>query len=174
MLTVYWFVCVGRDEWFFLFCVAADWNSGNIGRTCLGLGARLHLVGPLGFSLDDRHVRRAGLDYWHHVDLRVYDDWAAFSSKGGPMHAIGGTRYFFTKFGAEPGKPPSRISFRDHLPEATVQAHALPPTKKLTDLLSMHLQLFAFPSHLYPIRAPQPPTSTTRPHSPPPLRLPRC
>ena len=48
------------------------WNTGNIGRTCLGAGARLHLVEPLGFSLDDRHVRRAGLDYWPRVDLAVW------------------------------------------------------------------------------------------------------
>jgi tRNA (cytidine/uridine-2'-O-)-methyltransferase len=77
------------------------WNTGNIGRTALGLGLRLHLVGPLGFSLDERQVRRAGLDYWHHVDLRVYEDWEEFSRPGGPMETLGGTRYFFTKFGAE-------------------------------------------------------------------------
>lgn len=73
------------------------WNTGNIGRTCLGLGARLHLVKPLGFSLDARQIRRAGLDYWHHVDVHVYDDWQQFAQ--GEMKRIGGTRYFFTKFG---------------------------------------------------------------------------
>lgn len=77
------------------------WNTGNIGRTCLGLGARLHLVGPLGFSLDEKQVRRAGLDYWQHVDLRVYANWEEFAQEGGAMERIGGTRYFFTKFGAE-------------------------------------------------------------------------
>lgn len=54
------------------------WNTGNIGRTCLGVGARLHLIAPLGFRLDDRHLRRAGLDYWPRVDLKVWDDFAAF------------------------------------------------------------------------------------------------
>jgi tRNA (cytidine/uridine-2'-O-)-methyltransferase len=54
------------------------WNTGNIGRTCLGAGARLHLIEPLGFSLDDRHVRRAGLDYWPRVDLRVWPDFDVF------------------------------------------------------------------------------------------------
>jgi tRNA (cytidine/uridine-2'-O-)-methyltransferase len=78
------------------------WNTGNIGRTCLGLGARLHLVGPLGFSLDERQVRRAGLDYWSHVDVRVYADWAEFSRPGGALRSLGGARYFFTKFGAVP------------------------------------------------------------------------
>ncbi len=55
------------------------WNTGNAGRTCLATGATLHLVEPLGFSLDERQVRRAGLDYWEHVDLRVWPDWDAFA-----------------------------------------------------------------------------------------------
>ncbi len=51
------------------------WNTGNAGRTCLGAGARLHLVRPLGFSLDDREVKRAGLDYWERVRPVVWQDW---------------------------------------------------------------------------------------------------
>jgi tRNA (cytidine/uridine-2'-O-)-methyltransferase len=54
------------------------WNTGNVGRTCLAAGARLHLIEPLGFSLDEREVRRAGLDYWPRVEPRVWPDWAAF------------------------------------------------------------------------------------------------
>ena len=54
------------------------WNTGNIGRTCLGAGAMLHLIRPLGFSLDDRHVKRAGLDYWAKVTLKVWDDFDQF------------------------------------------------------------------------------------------------
>ena len=54
------------------------WNTGNAGRTCLATGAALHLVEPLGFSLDERQVRRAGLDYWEHVNLRTWPDWTAF------------------------------------------------------------------------------------------------
>jgi tRNA (cytidine/uridine-2'-O-)-methyltransferase len=50
-------------------------NTGNIGRLCLATGARLHLVGPLGFSLEDKALRRAGLDYWHNVDVHR---WASF------------------------------------------------------------------------------------------------
>lgn len=52
-------------------------NTGTVGRLCVATGARLHLIEPLGFSIDDKAVRRAGLDYWHHVDLRVHPDWAA-------------------------------------------------------------------------------------------------
>src|SRR5210317_399909 len=50
-------------------------NTGAAGRLCLATGARLHLVKPLGFSLDERQVKRAGLDYWQDVDLRVWEDW---------------------------------------------------------------------------------------------------
>lgn len=54
------------------------WNTGNIGRTCLGGSATLHLVRPLGFSLEDKQVKRAGLDYWSKVSLRVWDDFDQF------------------------------------------------------------------------------------------------
>jgi tRNA (cytidine/uridine-2'-O-)-methyltransferase len=53
-------------------------NTGNIGRLCVGLGARLHLIRPLGFDISEKAVRRAGLDYWRHLDLVVHDDAAAF------------------------------------------------------------------------------------------------
>jgi tRNA (cytidine/uridine-2'-O-)-methyltransferase len=52
-------------------------NTGNVGRTCVAVGAKLWLVRPLGFRLDDRHLRRAGLDYWQHLDCEAVDDWAA-------------------------------------------------------------------------------------------------
>lgn len=53
-------------------------NTGSIARLCAAQGLRLHLVGPLGFTIDDKHLRRAGLDYWPFVDLRQYTSWAAF------------------------------------------------------------------------------------------------
>jgi len=70
------------------------WNTGNAGRTCLATGATLHLIEPLGFSLDDRAVRRAGLDYWEHVDLRVWPTWAAFEDE---LPALGEPYFFSTK-----------------------------------------------------------------------------
>src|SRR5262245_8348213 len=70
------------------------WNTGNAGRTCLAVGATLHLIEPLGFSLDERQVRRAGLDYWEHVDLRLWPDWAAFERE---LPALGDTYFFSTK-----------------------------------------------------------------------------
>jgi tRNA (cytidine/uridine-2'-O-)-methyltransferase len=57
------------------------WNTGNIGRTTLAAGADLHLVEPLGFSLEDRYLLRAGLDYWPRVRLRVWPSWDAIERK---------------------------------------------------------------------------------------------
>ncbi len=55
------------------------WNTGNVGRTALALGAALHLVGPLGFSLEDKQVRRAGLDYWERVRPTTWPSWSSFA-----------------------------------------------------------------------------------------------
>lgn len=60
------------------------WNTGNIGRTCLGAGAHLHLVEPLGFSLDSRQVKRAGLDYWEKVSLHIWRSFDEFTSSMAP------------------------------------------------------------------------------------------
>lgn len=70
------------------------WNTGNAGRTCLATGATLHLVEPLGFSLDDRQVRRAGLDYWEHVDLRVWPNWDTFEEA---LPSLGEPYFFSTR-----------------------------------------------------------------------------
>jgi tRNA (cytidine/uridine-2'-O-)-methyltransferase len=51
-------------------------NTGNIGRTCVAVGAKLWLIRPLGFRLDERHLRRAGMDYWELVDWQAVDSWA--------------------------------------------------------------------------------------------------
>ena len=55
-------------------------NTGNIARTCALTGTRLHLVKPLGFSLADRYMKRAGLDYWEHVNLQVWNDFEEFAA----------------------------------------------------------------------------------------------
>lgn len=70
------------------------WNTGNAGRTCLAAGATLHLVEPLGFSLDEREVRRAGLDYWEHVKPRVWPNWDAFEAV---LPTLGEPYFFSTK-----------------------------------------------------------------------------
>jgi tRNA (cytidine/uridine-2'-O-)-methyltransferase len=70
------------------------WNTGNAGRTCLATGATLHLVKPLGFSLDEREVKRAGLDYWEHVDVRIWTDWMSFEHA---LAGLGDPWFFSTK-----------------------------------------------------------------------------
>jgi tRNA (cytidine/uridine-2'-O-)-methyltransferase len=70
------------------------WNTGNAGRTCLATGATLHLIEPLGFSLDEKQVKRAGLDYWEHVDLRVWSGWAEFERQ---LPSLGEPYFFSTK-----------------------------------------------------------------------------
>ena len=59
-------------------------NTGNIGRTCVAAGARLHLIEPLGFQINEKQLKRAGLDYWHLVDVRVYEDLDEFFAKNQP------------------------------------------------------------------------------------------
>ncbi len=56
-------------------------NTGSIGRLCAATRCYLHLVRPLGFSLEDRYLKRAGLDYWPYVDLEVHDSWEAFRAR---------------------------------------------------------------------------------------------
>ncbi|MGH8102019.1 MAG: tRNA (cytidine(34)-2'-O)-methyltransferase [Chthoniobacterales bacterium] len=65
-------------------------NTGNVGRLCLATRSTLHLIKPLGFSIADRQLKRAGLDYWHEVDLRVWDSFADLQAAQSP-----GARYFF-------------------------------------------------------------------------------
>jgi len=56
-------------------------NTGNIGRTCVAAGARLHLIEPLGFMINDKMLKRAGLDYWHKLDVTVYESFEDFCNK---------------------------------------------------------------------------------------------
>ncbi|MEG2144323.1 MAG: tRNA (cytidine(34)-2'-O)-methyltransferase [Oscillospiraceae bacterium] len=66
-------------------------NTGNIARTCAVTGARLHLVGPMGFSVEDKKLKRAGLDYWSFLDISYYESLPDFFLKNG-----GGKFYYFT------------------------------------------------------------------------------
>ncbi len=74
------------------------WNTGNIGRTCLGAGASLHLIRPLGFSLNSRQVKRAGLDYWPRVKLFIWDSFEDFKEQMNPAKE---EIAIFTKNGSE-------------------------------------------------------------------------
>lgn len=67
-------------------------NTGNIGRTCVVTGSRLHLVRPLGFSLDDHLLHRAGLGYWENLDVVVYESWDDFLARTGVGEARASAR----------------------------------------------------------------------------------
>lgn len=101
-------------------------NTGNIARTCAATNAPLHLIEPLGFSTDDKQLKRAGLDYWHDVDIRYYKDLATFLSsiKGAKLHLV-------TKFANQTYSDENYADDKDHyfifgkettgLPEAFMQ-----------------------------------------------------
>ena len=72
-------------------------NTGNIARTCAGTDTILHLIRPLGFSTDDKMLKRAGLDYWEHVNINYYDSLEEFYEK-----TQGGEYFYLSKFGTKP------------------------------------------------------------------------
>lgn len=65
-------------------------NTGSVGRTCVAVGAKLWLVRPLGFRVDDYYLRRAGLDYWEHLEWEVVDDWTMLCER------LAGHRFWYT------------------------------------------------------------------------------
>jgi tRNA (cytidine/uridine-2'-O-)-methyltransferase len=82
-------------------------NTGNVARTCAVTGALLHLVGPLGFSLEEKELRRAGLDYWKDVAPAVYPDWPDFERR-----ALGGRHDRLHLFTARAGRSLFDAAFR--------------------------------------------------------------
>jgi tRNA (cytidine/uridine-2'-O-)-methyltransferase len=72
-------------------------NTGNIARTCAATDTKLHLIKPLGFSTDDKMLKRAGLDYWHHVNITYYDSLDEFFSKN-----ENGEFFYIETFGEKP------------------------------------------------------------------------
>ncbi len=107
-------------------------NTGNIARICAATTSPLHLVGPLGFRIDEHSVRRAGLDYWHLVDLRRHLDWPHFEHAFGKEQPPGRTWLFTAKAGRSffdeslPIAPGDALVFGKEsvgLPEELVAAH---------------------------------------------------
>ena len=74
------------------------YNTGAIGRTCVALELELILIKPYGFSIEEKAVRRAGMDYWKHVQLSQYDSWQSFLGDRGPPRE---SLYFFEEHGAQ-------------------------------------------------------------------------
>ncbi|WP_066712533.1 tRNA (cytidine(34)-2'-O)-methyltransferase [Clostridium sp. Marseille-P299] len=80
-------------------------NTGNIGRTCVATGAKLHLIKPLGFSLDEKAIRRSGLDYWKDLDVTVYENYEDFLAKNPNAKIYMATtkaRHVYTEVSYEP------------------------------------------------------------------------
>ena len=71
-------------------------NTGNIMRTCAGTGAKLHLIEPMGFKINDKTVKRSGVNYIEHCDYTIYEDWEDFKSKND------GEFYYLTRYGRKP------------------------------------------------------------------------
>lgn len=107
-------------------------NTGNIARTCAITGSKLHLIKPLGFSIDDKQVKRAGLDYWHLLDLEVHESLEAFLDKYGDkplfFSSTKATRYYhevcytddcFIVFGRETSGLPPMI--HEHYPDRRIK-----------------------------------------------------
>ena len=120
------------------------WNTGNIGRTCVATGSFLHLIRPLGFSLDDKEVKRAGLDYWKQVKLSVWDDFEDLQAGLAPrenevaVFSKSGRQSFWTMpsparlfliFGSETRGLP--VSILEKYPEAT---YHIPINKNIRSL----------------------------------------
>lgn len=78
-------------------------NTGNIIRTCMATNSRLHLIEPLGFSLDEKHLRRSGMDYIKEADIHIHKNWDEFKAKNPSEHY-----YFMTRYGH---KAPSQFDF---------------------------------------------------------------
>ena len=131
------------------------WNTGNIGRTCLGTGTTLHLIKPLGFSLDEKQVKRAGLDYWKHVDLHIWGDFDTFMDALAPtaeeicLFTKKGSRVFwdlpnrdrlFLVFGAETrGLPPTIL---DGFPRAQFSIPMTGPIRSLNLSTAVGIALY--------------------------------
>ena len=71
-------------------------NTGNVARTCAAIGAKLHLVKPLGFQITDKYLKRAGLDYWDKLDIEMHESLAKFLEKYNPKER---NMYFVTTKG---------------------------------------------------------------------------
>lgn len=85
-------------------------NTGNIMRTCVATGTKLHLIEPLGFLLDEKHLIRSGVNYIDKLDYTLYDDWDDFLDKNQGK----GTFYYFTRYGKKPHTSFSYADEKDH------------------------------------------------------------
>ena len=107
-------------------------NTGAIGRLCVGLGVKLHLIRPLGFHLDDQAVARAGLDYWPYLDLQVHDTWEEYLAAAKPKRmfflSTHGERPHYPQGGGHPGQIPPPLGADQENAAVKAYAFLLSPT----------------------------------------------
>jgi tRNA (cytidine/uridine-2'-O-)-methyltransferase len=96
-------------------------NTGNVGRTCVALGAKLWLVRPLGYQIEDRHLRRAGMDYWAHLDWEAVENWAELRQR------LAGSRFWLFTKTAERSYTDARFHENDALVFGS-ESRGLPPS----------------------------------------------
>ena len=128
-------------------------NTGNISRTCAVTGSSLHLVRPLGFSTDDKYLKRAGLDYWRYLDLHYYDNFAELQAKYPQgrffLTETKGQKYYtdinfqpddFLVFGKETAGLPKELL--DQYSEQCIRIPMLPDIRSLNLATSVAIVLF--------------------------------
>ncbi len=86
-------------------------NTGNIGRTCCATGTKLHLIEPMGFRINEKNLRRAGMDYWQHLDVTIYDNYQDFLSKNPDAHIYMATTKGLNRYDSVRFKPDDYIMF---------------------------------------------------------------
>ena len=106
-------------------------NTGNIMRSCVGFNAKLHLIKPLGFKLDEKHLQRSAVDYYEHLVYEVYEDYNDFKEKNP------GKYYFLTRYGH---KSPSTINFKDAKDENVYLIFGAESTDIAYDILKDNLE----------------------------------
>ena len=128
-------------------------NTGNIGRTCVATGTALHLIEPLGFLINEKQLKRAGMDYWKEIDLHVYVNWQEFLEKNpGARLVMASTkgRILYTDFSYRPddflvfGKESAGIpeEILKEYPDTTVRIPMLPDIRSLNLSNSAAIVLF--------------------------------
>jgi tRNA (cytidine/uridine-2'-O-)-methyltransferase len=128
-------------------------NTGNIGRTCVATGSSLHLIEPLGFRLDEKSLKRAGMDYWHELDVTTYVNWEEFCEKNPDAnlyfattkgrHVYSDVAYepdSFLVFGKESAGIPEEI-LKDH-PDRCVRIPMIGETRSLNLANSVAVVLY--------------------------------
>ena len=106
-------------------------NTGNIMRTCMAFGMKLHLIEPLGFYMDEKHLRRAGMDYRNEIEYQIWPDWKSF------VQACPGSFYYVTRYGS---RSPDTFDFAKDPAEEIYLVFGKESTGIPKDILAAHME----------------------------------